>query len=484
MEQQLINIISISQKALQHGGKLCSKAEGLAKECRNDVESIEKLYPKLKFLWGELEGQVQVIDKFREFAVKQNGILQHFHASKEQELSTITEKLNATLDRLRAKYVDPVIRENAIAIEQMVRVNSSNMLGELSKGLEFDLKEKGKYIEEKASLYDYVEEQSIQELKIKTQEEVTAIQHYHNTSSKIIESVNVELKKLDDMLMSNNISLEESGVDFSYEKFDTLEQKTQRMAETLESLARHYDQVTSALKAFQTQSDAQSLLDITGRLSFAFMDQKQKCILILAIQLLSLVLEKDTDMIPSIAQELQEDVQFIESVSEEVRVRNHIYRASYEEAYKIFSELDGFGNHMENHANTMKELEADFEKGAVMVDRLLEELLNLNLWQAPLRYVQMEIDRRHKVKEQHRKFAEEYLAKLEGLYQEEIQQRDIFYQNHGRYLPINLCPPILEPPTRYGIVPQDETKLPVLSQRTLSEAQENLMKYRGEGRIF
>lgn len=60
MEQKLINLTSISQKALQFGGKLCSKAESVVKECRSDVESIEKLYPKLRFLWSELEGQVQV----------------------------------------------------------------------------------------------------------------------------------------------------------------------------------------------------------------------------------------------------------------------------------------------------------------------------------------------------------------------------------------------------------------------------------------
>jgi hypothetical protein len=66
--------------------------------------------------------------------------------------------------------------------------------------------------------------------------------------------------------------------------------------------------------------------------------------------------------------------------SEEVRVRNHLYQVSYDEAVKLFTELEGFGTKMESFVNTMKELEADFEKSSAIVDRYLEELYNLNLW--------------------------------------------------------------------------------------------------------
>lgn len=35
---------------------------------------------------------------------------------------------------------------------------------------------------------------------------------------------------------------------------------------------------------------------------------------------------------------------------------------------------------MESFVNTMKELEAEFERSSTIVDRYLEELYNLNLW--------------------------------------------------------------------------------------------------------
>ena len=60
MEQKLIGLTSLSKKALQLGENLCSKADNLVKECKADIKNIEKVYPKLRFLWGELGVQVQV----------------------------------------------------------------------------------------------------------------------------------------------------------------------------------------------------------------------------------------------------------------------------------------------------------------------------------------------------------------------------------------------------------------------------------------
>ncbi|CAG8695848.1 30024_t:CDS:10, partial [Gigaspora margarita] len=423
MESKLINLTSLSQQALKLGEKLCHKADTLVKECKNDIENIEIIYPKLRFIWGELGVQVQSVQKLKKIAAKQNEILQEFYANKEQELSIIIDKLDNTLESLRHKHVDSAIRENAVAIERaMARENNSNILGDLEKGIEFDLKNKD--LAEKPYLYDYVEEQGVQDLKTKTQEEVSAIQQ----------------KQLDEMLLNNNnISLEKSGMDFSH-KFMDLEQEASSMAETLVSLARNYDQVSAALKACQLHADASLNLDIS-------------------------VLEKDTGLLPTIVQELQEGLQYIESLSEEVRIINHIYHVSYDEANKLFSELDNFGSSFENFSNTIKELE--------VIDRFLDELLNLNMlyeeFSRAYDYMIIEIDRRYKVKEQHEKLIEDYSNKLEGLYFEESKQRDLFLQNYGRYLPEDLCPPIREPPIRYEIITKDEIKLPVLSYKTLLE---------------
>jgi hypothetical protein len=102
--------------------------------------------------------------------------------NKEQELTTLINELDNTLQNLRGKHVDSSIRENAVVLEKSIRENTEDSplgggdLGGGKKGFEFDFIEKeDNKIGGKVTLYDYVEEQSVQELKDKTQEEVSAI---------------------------------------------------------------------------------------------------------------------------------------------------------------------------------------------------------------------------------------------------------------------------------------------------------------------
>ncbi|KAG9285180.1 hypothetical protein G9A89_004395 [Geosiphon pyriformis] len=473
MEQKLIELTSASKKALELGENLCSKANLLEKECKVDVERIERVYPKLRFFWGELQVQVKAIkypnvnclkilktvERLGEFAAKQNGFKIGIIAgdaacrnTKEKELLTILEELESTLDILRSKPVDPAIRKNAINLASDNVLAIDNQSGEVSlRGLiDPDIGEKDKI--EKATLYDYVDEQSVQELKIRTQEEVSAMQQILSDSTNLVSHIDVQLEHFRARLNEHSISLEESGIEFSDEKCKIQEREINSMAETLMSLARHYDQVSGAFKALQSHSE----FDIS-------------------------VLIRDTDEIPTIVEELNEALMIIGSTSEEVRIRSHLYNASYAEASKFFIELDQFGDRMEDIAGTMKAIDGDFEKGRSVVERLFEELWNLIGWYEEFSksydYLIIEIDRRHEVREHHERLAEEYLAKLEGLYIEEAQQRSVFFEKHGRYLPIDLCPPILEGPIRYDIVAQDVTRLPVVSVTTLKEAQTNLLRY-------
>ncbi|CAG8495921.1 4140_t:CDS:10 [Ambispora gerdemannii] len=447
MEQKLLDLTSASKKALLRGENLCSKADTLVRNCRLDVENIERIYPKLRFFWGELDVQIKNVETLRQFALKQNKFIRQFHATKEKELGTIMDELENTLETLRRKPVDPAICKSALT-SNMTTDNGENQTAEVSlKGLiEPENLEKEKF--EKTTLFDYVDEQSIHELKIRTQEEVNAIQQFHNDSTNLLKNIDIQLEHFNTMFNNNSISLEESGIEFSDLKCQIQERATSTMAETLMSLARHYDQVSGALKASQSHVEANSILDIS-------------------------VLIKDTGEIPNIVEELNEALTIIESTSEEVRVRNHIYNASLEEATKLFHELENFSSRMEDIVGEIKAIEADFEKGKSMVERLIEELWNLIGWYEEFLksydYMILEIDRRHEVREIHEKLAEEYLAKLENLYIEEAQNRDLFFQKHGRYLPMDLCPPLTEPPIRFEIIQHEGIRLPVLSSAAVEE---------------
>jgi hypothetical protein len=64
----------------------------------------------------------------------------------------------------------------------------------------------------------------------------------------LIEHIKNHLLQFSEMLENHTISFEESVLEFSRDKCNVLDQETHSMAETLVSLARHYDQVAAALK--------------------------------------------------------------------------------------------------------------------------------------------------------------------------------------------------------------------------------------------
>ena len=85
-------------------------------------------------------------------------------------MAAIYEELDKVLNSLRNKIVNPAIRKNALTFDDESVDNPEAM----TKGIEGERTEREG--NDKVSLYDYIDEISVQELKHKTQEEVTNIQ--------------------------------------------------------------------------------------------------------------------------------------------------------------------------------------------------------------------------------------------------------------------------------------------------------------------
>ncbi|CAG8554303.1 10277_t:CDS:10 [Paraglomus occultum] len=443
MEQKLIELTSLSKKALSFGETLCSKADALIKDCKTDIDNVEIIYPKLRFLWYELQVQAKSLDRLKEFAINQTNSLKLYNSNKEKQLAAIYEELDKVLNSLRNKIVNPAIRKSALTLDDELVDNPDAT----TKGIDGERTEREE--NDKVSLYDYIDEISMQELKHKTQEEVANIQQFQSVSSNIVSQISAHISHFRTLFNNCPIDLEESSIAFIQEKSSIHEQETKVMAESLLSLARHDEQVSAALKSCQSNAEMSLHLDIS-------------------------VLEKDTRELPTVIEELKESLQIIKSTSEEISVRSQVYNASYNETVKLFDELDAFGNKMEEIVAAIKANEADFEKGRIIVDRFIDELWNLIGWYEEFSksydYLIIEIDRRHRVVEQHSKLADEFYAKLESLYLEETQQRNLFFQMHGQYIPMDLCPPIQEQPIRYEIIPQTTTRLPIIPPKALTEA--------------
>jgi TolA-binding protein len=67
MEQELIELLLFSKKALSTGQTICAQANELCQQSEKCVETIEKIHPKLVFVNNHILVQMATLEKIREY---------------------------------------------------------------------------------------------------------------------------------------------------------------------------------------------------------------------------------------------------------------------------------------------------------------------------------------------------------------------------------------------------------------------------------
>ncbi|KAK9764939.1 hypothetical protein K7432_007130 [Basidiobolus ranarum] len=380
MEQLLINLTAISKRSLLVGENLCSEANELVEDCRTHLELIEILYPKTKFLSEELAFQLKILESFGECFRRQTTSLSAFVQDQEEKVQDATSCLEEVFFLLKNIAVDDGIIRNAI--ESGIAVN-----GGKSK---LPLKENS----ENMTLFDYIDEQSVATLKQNTHLELTYLKELLKESLDDYTKLSGWLEEFNG-LNNSSITFEESGFTYSIETRQRQEDETNRMADVLLSLARHYDQVSSVLKVCQSQSEEEFNIDIS-------------------------VLEKDTDEIPSVLEDLEESLQMIEAISEDVKIRNQLYASVQNELVNLLTKIDECSSEITKIVENIKSIKLEFSRRRVSLEGFSDELYNLVAWyhefSSAYHHLVVEIDRRRQVEKYHQEVAEDYSKALQELH--------------------------------------------------------------------
>ncbi|ORX86161.1 hypothetical protein K493DRAFT_341673 [Basidiobolus meristosporus CBS 931.73] len=298
------------------------------------------------------------------------------------------------------------------------------------------------------TLYDYIDEQSVASLKKNTQLELAYLKDLLRDSLNDCKKLNNWLEDFNS-LNNSSITFEESGFTYSIETRQRQEDETNRMADVLLSLARHYDQVSSVLKVCQSQSEDEFNIDIS-------------------------VLEKDTDEIPSVLEDLEESLQMIEAISEDVKIRNQLYASVQNELVNLLTKIDECSSEISKIVENIKSTKLEFSRRRSSLEGFSDELYNLVAWyhefSSSYHHLVIEIDRRHRVEKYHQEIAEDYSKALQELHLAEERERHLFFEQYGPYLPMDLCPSIAELPVLYEIRPDALSNLPDISAKSVKEA--------------
>jgi hypothetical protein len=157
----------------------------------------------------------------------------------------------------------------------------------------------------------------------------------------------------------------------------------------------------------------------------------------------------------------------------------------YRLATSCYNESEKMAPNIPNKVVQIDELQTVFHQRRINSDVIFEEIRDLTLWytlfQTSYGKLLHEIDRRRKVHEIHQQKIDAFNSEIHKMYEEEELCRQQFFEESGKYLPVSLCPSIMERPTKYTISPEHySTNLPVIPLDT--EEDELQLTYSGSMR--
>ncbi|KAF9097342.1 Structural maintenance of chromosomes protein 3 [Mortierella sp. GBA35] len=418
----LLDLMAKSKKGLSFAEQLCSQAREELDACQGHSSEIEKIFSKLCFVSRQIKVQITTVESL--LRIGRSRLSELWTASKDlqKDLKSVSVRMEHALRALRSRQVDAEIQKPHPA-------NTSNSHGDASAGGgSTGTNDNPNNATPKATvLFDFLDEVSLQRLQ---QESTERIQRIQATTQRLQDLVihfgnqRTEFKGY----MANAITLDESTLSFARDKMHLQEQQTTTMAELLVSLAKHYDQVVHVLTADIHPTDEELEL-----------------------------LRNDTDEVPVVIEELEESLALVQATSEEVGVREHLYATAYEEAVLFFRKIEALEPDLLELVEIFR-LAEGLEEDFHTTEKLIGEINSLAIWYEEFHNsygaLTVEIVRRHQVHQTQERLVEEFMQKMQASYADEMNQRAVFSERHGKFLPVDLCPTFADNPLQYEIIIQ------------------------------
>ncbi|KXN71102.1 hypothetical protein CONCODRAFT_6271, partial [Conidiobolus coronatus NRRL 28638] len=277
------------------------------------------------------------------------------------------------------------------------------------------------------NLIDYLDWNTVTELKTQLN---SNIETFLNLESQLKDSINEFSQILEDLLNElpedhDSVSLEESGVNYSKNKLKDHEGRTESMARILGSLERHHSQVTGVLKAFKLGEVGQQV-DLY-------------------------ILERDSEELPNILEELEQSLEVIELLKQDAIVRHQLFEAIYQEKFQILRKLILNIKLYLKFSRLIKQVETEFNKNLIELDSIIEDL-----WQIEKSKYSGCIQAYQHVEQEYKRREQVQLHQQQIIYQFQLNL-DRFYND---YLPSGLSQSIRELPYKYSITQVVESSSP------------------------
>ncbi|TDL25651.1 hypothetical protein BD410DRAFT_784690 [Rickenella mellea] len=416
----LVSLVLHSKKALQHGEQLCSRANDLSQSSSQNAVALLALDAKVRWIAQGIQEQLKLALQVAQSIEAQRRRLHEQAKQWDETRASHAANLDEVLESLGAQHVPPDFYRSSASSSLFGSQNSDD--GEDERPVVNHVApDRSKW----KTLRDFVDERGIEDAVESMDndrialDDILAVTEYHPEG--------LRQRTSDIQACLPEVSPLPSMVDL----FHAQEETSLSMARHLESLAAHYDQMAAALR------DKESGVDFSE-------DDLQD-------------MNRDTEELPAIIAELEEDMSLIESRHEQIESARRTSQGCLDKQREDLDQLDDLGDLISVMLEQQQDVETESQPHFAALEAHTATLETLHgtytSYRSSYNGLLLEMERRRRYRDATELIVREMTKQLEGTREEELQAREEFYAAHGPHLPDDLCLCIANLPTMWDISP-------------------------------
>ncbi|RPD61104.1 hypothetical protein L226DRAFT_486215 [Lentinus tigrinus ALCF2SS1-7] len=297
------------------------------------------------------------------------------------------------------------------------------------------------------TLRDFVNERAIEDLLDTIEKDRLELDDILATTSDYPESLSKTIGAIKEMVPAE-ISLPSFNEIFASE-----EATSTKMAEELESLAHHYNNMSNALHDFE-EGEEFGEEDMQG-------------------------MNQDAEALPVIISELESSMKTIEGFHEQLLTAKTAAQEHLEVHRRTLTDLDELGDIMTEMLERQQSVENESMDHLSYLHAQLRPLEELHHQYTSYQYAYnklvLELARRRQYREAAQRIVATMTAQLDAMTEEERLLRAEFQAEHGQYIPEEICLYVENPPNRWTVSTWNDEPLetlPVIENDLMEEAKQ------------
>lgn len=448
------------------------RATTILTEARSIVEATAILVAKTKYLRRSLNSQLRVLRSIQyELEATAHGVKQEIHTTV-KDLEKVDRRLHGNIDLLKETAIEDGFKPRKARDEN-------------DEEIEVDLKH---------TLHDFVDDHPVEAVRQTAQAAQGSVDAARVSIDDSIRELEDDLQRVNEVLADKTATSSSTKSDLHPlsipKQLRQLERNAHDMAQSLESLVKHFDSCVNAIKHTEGAGAAMvknfSTDDLPEGVDVeAFQGPAESMSEDDRIEMVT-VLRTDAEQVEEVVADIQDRASEMEALLERIMLWRDSREAAYQDISLAFQLLEKIGDQLPVQSGELNNFSVHWtsEKGRIEdciagMEELCEMYENfLTAYDGMI----VEAVRRKGVRRKMEKIVQDAQKQLDQLYQDDLAEREHFRTERGDFLPSDIWHGLDVLPAQFGFQRLNEEGLgsiPDLPKEVVTEAWKRLKAAQG-----